>query len=203
MFSQLGCGSSSVSGDGTSTATHLSMTQRRLGDTINSNYRSELLLNVSLLPRVHICMFEGKVCQYFIRGYCKFGDRCKFIHPSHVNYQRPTGSFLSGPAAYTPDHNRQVFLPQLPVAPDIPPDLTVGRPVVTPGGKLPGSPPALGLLEQQSNHPDERSPASINPSQMTMPPSLHFPAKPIAWRTAPCKHFVKNKGWCPLGDACN
>ncbi|XP_006455263.1 hypothetical protein AGABI2DRAFT_180406 [Agaricus bisporus var. bisporus H97] len=25
----------------------------------------------------------------------------------------------------------------------------------------------------------------------------------IAWKTTPCKHFVKNSGWCPLGDSCN
>ncbi|KAJ7481596.1 hypothetical protein FB451DRAFT_131880 [Mycena latifolia] len=26
--------------------------------------------------------------------------------------------------------------------------------------------------------------------------------KPLSWRTTPCRHFIKHKGWCPLGDSC-
>ncbi|RDB23695.1 hypothetical protein Hypma_009532 [Hypsizygus marmoreus] len=25
----------------------------------------------------------------------------------------------------------------------------------------------------------------------------------LEWRTAPCRHYTRNKGWCPLGDDCN
>lgn len=26
--------------------------------------------------------------------------------------------------------------------------------------------------------------------------------RPLSWRTTLCRHFVKNQGWCPLGDDC-
>jgi len=27
--------------------------------------------------------------------------------------------------------------------------------------------------------------------------------KPLSWRTSLCRHFTRNRGWCPLGDECN
>ncbi|KAH9926534.1 hypothetical protein B0H21DRAFT_139418 [Amylocystis lapponica] len=31
----------------------------------------------------------------------------------------------------------------------------------------------------------------------------HPQYKPLSWRTTLCRHFAKNRGWCPLGDDCN
>ena len=27
--------------------------------------------------------------------------------------------------------------------------------------------------------------------------------RPLSWRTTLCRHFLKNRGWCPLGEQCN
>jgi len=59
---------------------------------------------------------------------------------------------------------------------------------------------ASSLVSTMSNHPG----SILQPPAQTphMPPLYAF-YKPLSWKTAPCKHFVKTKGWCPMGNSCN
>ncbi|KAI1792081.1 hypothetical protein LXA43DRAFT_972694 [Ganoderma leucocontextum] len=37
----------------------------------------------------------------------------------------------------------------------------------------------------------------------TVGPSLQPSYRPLSWRTTLCRHFLKNRGWCPVGEDCN
>ncbi|KAI0090210.1 hypothetical protein BDY19DRAFT_984570 [Irpex rosettiformis] len=43
----------------------------------------------------------------------------------------------------------------------------------------------------------------VQPRVPSPPIPSHPPQfRPLSWRTTLCRHFVKNQGWCPLGDDC-
>ncbi|KAF5339040.1 hypothetical protein D9758_014115 [Tetrapyrgos nigripes] len=48
-------------------------------------------------------------------------------------------------------------------------------------------------LETWSQRPDKIPPTIV-------PPAVFY--KPIAWKTAPCRHFIRT-GFCPMGNECN
>ncbi|KAI0058596.1 hypothetical protein BV25DRAFT_1206220 [Artomyces pyxidatus] len=51
----------------------------------------------------------------------------------------------------------------------------------------------------------ERQWRSVLPSSVDSPPCRMpkvVPASHMSYKTAPCRHWTKNNGWCPLGDRC-
>ncbi|OJT03589.1 hypothetical protein TRAPUB_5765 [Trametes pubescens] len=58
----------------------------------------------------------------------------------------------------------------------------------------------LSPVTNSSDHPNYQLGSS--PFTGTAPDS-RIKYRPLSWRTALCRHFVKNKGWCPVGDDCN
>ncbi|KAI0791217.1 hypothetical protein C8Q75DRAFT_805576 [Abortiporus biennis] len=42
------------------------------------------------------------------------------------------------------------------------------------------------------------SSAVVQPQAQSQPPQF----RPLSWRTTLCRHYIKNQGWCPLGDEC-
>ncbi|CCL99923.1 uncharacterized protein FIBRA_01948 [Fibroporia radiculosa] len=126
----------------------------------------------------------AKLCRNFALGHCPQGDQCKYLHPL-------VPSFLPAYAAPRPaaaSHAQGQLNPY-------------SRVQAGPGGEwLPST-----FHAQQSEMPQLNWP---NPTPSTSAagttPHVSFPQfKPLSWRTTLCRHFTKNRGWCPLGDECN
>ncbi|KAF5350568.1 hypothetical protein D9756_008747 [Leucocoprinus leucothites] len=138
-------------------------------------------------------LWQGKIiCRQYVQGYCSYGARCKYDHP-------PTGEpqwLDPQPLPLYPqaEHGKEnwFFSPERPYSEGQNND--VSR--LQPHYPMTSRPLGNGTFSHGTKVPRSQTAAHdyVDPKKIR---SI------IAWKTTPCKHFVKNNGWCPLGDACN
>ncbi|KAF9445039.1 hypothetical protein P691DRAFT_777850 [Macrolepiota fuliginosa MF-IS2] len=114
------------------------------------------------------------VCRQYIQGYCSYGSKCKYNHP-------PVGERWPG---------------------------TRSHPLTSQANYNTGYWPSSQNTHSNARIENQYSDVPQPQQQYSAAGRLlgNDPKKIrsiIAWKTTPCKHFVKNNGWCPLGDACN
>jgi hypothetical protein len=135
------------------------------------------------------------VCRQYIQGYCSYGARCKYDHPpvGEPQWLDPQPSSLYSQTGHGKEN---WFCPQ---------GIASKRSSERQDSDVPG----LHIQYPTSSRPLGNGTFSQGAKAVRS----HFAAYDnvdskkirsiIAWKTTPCKHFVKNNGWCPLGDACN
>ncbi|RPD55008.1 hypothetical protein L227DRAFT_579993 [Lentinus tigrinus ALCF2SS1-6] len=121
--------------------------------------------------------FRTKLCRNFALGHCPQGEKCNYIHASPETIQ--TNGI--GPLLQTSTSQRSQ---------DDPLSATTFSPL-------------WPTLSPATNTSSDQLPYNWSNSSNAGLPSSRIKYRPLSWRTALCRHFVKNRGWCPLGDACN
>ncbi|KAI0833871.1 hypothetical protein BC628DRAFT_1406780 [Trametes gibbosa] len=118
-----------------------------------------------------------KLCRNFALGHCPQDQACNYIHASPATIQRHTDihSMLDSGSNLT--HGLRSSLATSPVY------------------------STLSPVTNNSDQPNYQ--LGLSPAMGTTAVSDHIKYRSLSWRTALCRHFVKNKGWCPLGDECN
>ncbi|GBE90081.1 hypothetical protein BKA93DRAFT_797033 [Sparassis latifolia] len=132
--------------------------------------------------------FKTKLCRNFALGHCPQGSQCKYLHtmaPPMLSPTLPITQFMY-PSLNQSEHNIPYRL------------------------ALPMSPPTVQwMATSPSAHSSEMVPYNWVYSSAPYNPALQAPRtaavqyRPLSWRTTLCRHFAKNRGWCPLGDDCN
>ncbi|KAI0350399.1 hypothetical protein OH77DRAFT_1077022 [Trametes cingulata] len=122
--------------------------------------------------------FRTKLCRNFALGHCPQGEACNYIHASPATIQNDLNSHTRLISGARIGHEPQGHLPASasPVWSAISPTT---------------------ICSDQPHYQWGSSPAS------NVAPVSRIKYRPLSYRTALCRHFVKNKGWCPLGDECN
>ncbi|KAI0951493.1 hypothetical protein AcW1_008527 [Taiwanofungus camphoratus] len=126
-----------------------------------------------------------KLCRNFALGHCPQGSQCKYLHTTApLMPQNLTLPHLLTPFATQRDLGQYIALPVL----------------QSPGQWMATTPSTQNseIIPYNWTYPS-------NPYLIPIPAQHIAPTqfKPLSWRTALCRHFTKNKGWCPLGDECN
>ncbi|KAH9846463.1 hypothetical protein C2E23DRAFT_852813 [Lenzites betulinus] len=120
--------------------------------------------------------FHTKLCRNFALGHCPQGDDCNYVHAS--------------PATIQSDPSIHAML-------DSGSNLAHGlRPSLA-------TSPVFSTLSALTNNSDQPNYQLGSLPTLGTTPASRIKYRPLSWRTALCRHFVKNKGWCPLGDECN
>ncbi|KAI0365504.1 hypothetical protein BV20DRAFT_973042 [Pilatotrama ljubarskyi] len=122
--------------------------------------------------------YRTKLCRNFALGHCPQGEACNYIHASPATIQSDLNIHTRLGSGSRIGHEPQVHL------------ATTASPVWS----------TLSPTTNCSDHPNYQwgsSPVS-GPA-----PASRIKYRPLSYRTALCRHFVRNKGWCPLGDECN
>lgn len=109
----------------------------------------------------------------YLHGYCSYGESCRFAHPPGYERGVPSGATV----------------PVVPYAPLGP----VYFPIST-------------------SNPDVRNLGATSAGTCHGSSVVSLPAKPLeestkteanlAHKTAPCRHYARNGGWCPVGEEC-
>lgn len=156
-----------------------------------SKYRSEYMCcdyYRNTFPNVYL----AKLCRNLELGNCAYGNRCRFFHPLNVSIPR---------------HNSaSPFLPTLPLY--LPAD-SLYHPWAARDQPLPHVPFDGSFSVNDFEKRDigqSYDPAGNESSRQPVAPKYHMAMplmRPFSWKTAPCRHFVRHQGWCPLGDRCN
>ncbi|KZT06081.1 uncharacterized protein LAESUDRAFT_759614 [Laetiporus sulphureus 93-53] len=122
---------------------------------------------------------RGKLCRNYALGHCPQGNQCKYVHPNS-----PPATSAFPPPQY-----------QWPQGYPTPLSTTMRFPVSGPW--VTWNP----QHQQMQGRPWE----GTGGHSMVQPerPASISQYKPLSWRTALCRHYTKNRGWCPLGDECN
>jgi len=134
--------------------------------------------------------FRTKLCRNYALGHCPQGDRCKYLHSNNIptsptfSVQQPIISFSPMNQPMSPTHS----FPTAPVPMAYPwsiqpPTVYNPQPVQMNWTYSPPRPPQVSQGGGDSNS---------NPPQF----------RPLSWRTSLCRHYIKNQGWCPLGEDC-
>lgn len=137
-----------------------------------SNLKSPIDVNTA--PRA-----VTPLCRQFTQGFCPRGRTCKFNHPDqHEDVHFPP-YFRADPFAE-------------PAKQDTP--VSLNRPRPSQLACNPTSPLNVGRKNSEL----------LADGSTSRTAKLQFLAylKPLFWKTSPCRHFVRYRGWCPLGDAC-
>ncbi|KAI0750256.1 hypothetical protein C8Q80DRAFT_680039 [Daedaleopsis nitida] len=128
--------------------------------------------------------FRSKLCRNFALGHCPQGDKCNYIHATPESIQNNTHTLSSPPIQPTISQrsiddplSASAFSPSL-------------WPTLSPATNASSDHPAYHWGTSNTTH---SGPASES----------HIKYRPLSWRTTLCRHFLKNRGWCPLGDDCN
>ncbi|KAK7691184.1 hypothetical protein QCA50_006287 [Cerrena zonata] len=124
-----------------------------------------------------------KLCRNYALGNCPQGDRCKYIHSDQIVFsptyvigpQSPIGQVYHG--SISPTSPFSISSPSMP--------WTASQRIGPPFHTYP-----MGWTLQMP--PTGQASNATRPSQF----------RALSWRTTLCRHFVKNQGWCPLGDEC-
>ncbi|KAI0656394.1 hypothetical protein C8Q70DRAFT_1056632 [Cubamyces menziesii] len=119
-----------------------------------------------------------KYCRNFALGHCPQGENCNYIHasPNSIHTDLNIPPMLGSRPSLGGDSQQSAA--------------TLASPVWS----------TLSPVTNSSDQPNYQwgsSPVS------GVAPASRIKYRPLSWRTALCRHFVKNKGWCPLGDRCN
>ncbi|RDX41964.1 hypothetical protein OH76DRAFT_1411656 [Lentinus brumalis] len=122
--------------------------------------------------------FRTKLCRNFALGHCPQGEKCNYIHASPEAIQ--TNSI--GPLLQTSTSQRGQ-------------DGPLSATTISPSPWFTVSPATNTSSDQLAYNWSNSSHARF--------PSSRIKYRPLSWRTTLCRHFLKNRGWCPLGDACN
>ncbi|KAJ3485419.1 hypothetical protein NLI96_g4972 [Meripilus lineatus] len=132
--------------------------------------------------------YRTKLCRNFALGHCAQGEHCKYAHSyppvSPTSNVSPTGFQVTGVrSAYN------VAYPYPPPQPAMGYPWNVSSPtMVSPEGYA---------FNWVYSFPPPQIPPQVNP-EAPNPPQF----RPLSWRTTLCRHFIKNQGWCPLGEEC-
>ncbi|KAL1949940.1 hypothetical protein VTO73DRAFT_8821 [Trametes versicolor] len=122
--------------------------------------------------------FRTKLCRNFALGHCPQGDACNYVHASPDTIQNDPNIHAMLDGGSLMGHGPR------------PPLASAASPVWS----------TLSPVTNSSDHPNYQ--LGPTPFAGTAPDS-RIKYRPLSWRTALCRHFVKNKGWCPVGDNCN
>ncbi|KAH9937858.1 uncharacterized protein BXZ73DRAFT_44818 [Epithele typhae] len=132
--------------------------------------------------------FRSKLCRNFALGHCPQGDACNYLHASPETIQSSSAPFGLQPSVRAAAKPRRIFASRCADAwPTLSPMTTASaehQPAYSWAPPLPPPPPS-----------------SAGPSATH--PQTRIKYRPLSWRTALCRHFVKNRGWCPIGEECN
>ncbi|KAI0667975.1 hypothetical protein C8Q78DRAFT_307971 [Trametes maxima] len=123
--------------------------------------------------------FRTKLCRNFALGHCPQGASCNYIHASPECIQNDLTIQSSLGAGANASLNSQAQLSSA-----VSPVWSTLSPVTN---------SSVDQLNYQWGSPV--------PSGAGPPSRIKY--RPLSWRTALCRHFVRNKGWCPLGEECN
>ncbi|KAI9067751.1 hypothetical protein FKP32DRAFT_235076 [Trametes sanguinea] len=125
--------------------------------------------------------FRTKLCRNFALGHCPQGEDCNYIHASLASIQ---GDLNMPPMVHSSlgSGSNAGF--------DNQPQFATASPVWS----------TLSPMTNNSDQPNYQWGSSPAPA---VAPASHIKYRPLSWRTALCRHYVKNKGWCPMGDQCN
>ncbi|PIL28364.1 hypothetical protein GSI_09515 [Ganoderma sinense ZZ0214-1] len=117
--------------------------------------------------------FRTKLCRNFALGNCPQGESCNYIHATPEAIQMNTLSKRSA----DDQASSTTFSPSL-------------WPTLSPA---------------TNGSSDHFAYQWSNPSTAaeTTPTQSHIKYRPLSWRTTLCRHFLKNRGWCPVGEECN
>ncbi|TBU41507.1 hypothetical protein BD309DRAFT_965091 [Dichomitus squalens] len=125
--------------------------------------------------------FRTKLCRNYALGHCPQGDKCNYIHASPESIQTNIISPLLQPSLSQRSADDQfsstTFSPSL-------------WPTISP------------VTNASSDHFGYNWDTSTTAVDTSLPPS-RMKYRPLSWRTTLCRHFLKNRGWCPLGEDCN
>jgi len=131
--------------------------------------------------------FRTKLCRNYALGHCPQGDECKYLHSHDIPIS-------------TPYPMAQPMIQLVRGLPGFNPQFSFPLPTAAPGFVWPTLSPQASSAERGGFN---WTYASVQPnviSQPLAPQPTQF--RPLSWRTTLCRHFVKNQGWCPLGDDC-
>ncbi|CAL1715897.1 unnamed protein product [Somion occarium] len=124
-----------------------------------------------------------KLCRNYALGHCPQGDQCKYIHSDYIPLN-PTFSMIHQSPPMLGVHNS--FSPNSPFSLSAP-AMPWGLP--SPTAAVPQGYPYNWNYQMTPTMP------TFNAAR---PPQF----RPLSWRTTLCRHFIKNQGWCPLGEDC-
>jgi len=111
----------------------------------------------------------------YLHGYCSYGESCRFAHPPGCKRGVPSGGTV----------------PIVSYAPQVPASFPIG----------PTSNPTVKDLGSSSAGLSHGSSLVSLPAKPTEEPTKTVTN--LAHRTAPCRHYTRNGGWCPVGEECN
>jgi hypothetical protein len=131
-------------------------------------------------------LFVEVICRQYLQGFCSYGSRCKYDHPQKgewfdsqplptpcIQAHGKSGYWLSSHEGQCNDSNWYSHHAY--------------------SASESFSRESMQSYNSKQSH-QLPVPRNVDPKKMR---SI------IAWKTTPCKHFIKNSGWCPLGDSCN
>ncbi|CDO68230.1 hypothetical protein BN946_scf184870.g4 [Trametes cinnabarina] len=121
--------------------------------------------------------FRTKLCRNFALGHCPQGEDCNYIHATPASIQGD----LNMPAMLGSGDN---------VGIDNQTHLATASPVWS-------TLSPVTINSDQPNYQWGSSPVSAGVR------ASRIKYRPLSWRTALCRHYVRNRGWCPMGDQCN
>ncbi|KAI0648638.1 hypothetical protein C8Q79DRAFT_998697 [Trametes meyenii] len=123
--------------------------------------------------------FRTKLCRNFALGHCPQGASCNYIHasPESIQTDNSIHSSLGRSACVSLNGQAQLSSAVSPVWSTL-------------------SPVTNSSVDQVNYQWGSPAPSGAAP-----PSRIKY--RPLSWRTALCRHFVRNKGWCPLGEECN
>ncbi|KIJ96878.1 hypothetical protein K443DRAFT_633593 [Laccaria amethystina LaAM-08-1] len=111
----------------------------------------------------------------YLHGYCSYGESCRFAHPPGYERGVPEGATVP---IVSDAPQGPVFFPFGP---------TSNPTVKNLGGTSAGASHGTSLVSLPANPTEEPTKTVTN----------------LAHKTAPCRHYARNRGWCPVGEACN
>lgn len=131
--------------------------------------------------------FRTKLCRNYALGHCAQGDQCKYVHSHDIPFSSsyPMAQPMVQLARVVPGFNPQFSFPATAAAPSFVWS-TMSPPIAT-----------ADMASFNWMYPPLQ--AGIQSQPVTSQPPQF---RPLSWRTTLCRHFVKNQGWCPLGDDC-
>ncbi|KAI0346226.1 hypothetical protein BDW22DRAFT_731432 [Trametopsis cervina] len=131
--------------------------------------------------------FRTKLCRNYALGNCPQGDQCKYLHSRDIPVS-------------TPYPMAQPMVPVIRGVPGFNPRFSFPLPAAAPSFMWPtlSPPPAPADMSNFGWIYQSIPPSAPSPTAASQPPQF----RPLSWRTTLCRHFVKNQGWCPLGDDC-
>ncbi|KAI0636336.1 hypothetical protein C8Q77DRAFT_1216727 [Trametes polyzona] len=122
--------------------------------------------------------FRTKLCRNYALGHCPQGDGCNYVHASPAAIQSDLNIHAMLDSGTSPYQDSRTSL------------ATAPSPVWS----------TISPVTNNSDRPNYH--LGLSPVSGSTPAS-RIKYRPLSWRTALCRHYMKNKGWCPLGDECN